>query len=173
MKITLACLWLPLLAASLLTACSPTLDWREVRAADASFSALFPAKPASVTRPVNLNGTPLSMTMTGADVDGVTYAVGSAVLPQGETSAALHLMKQALVRNIAGTLSLEKQLTPQHGASAAIEIEAFGTSGTRPLQLSARFVAKDRRIFQVLVVGPKQAVTRDAVVTFLSSFKPN
>jgi hypothetical protein len=35
---------------------------------------MFPAKPASFTRTIDLDGAQVSMTMTAADVDGATFA---------------------------------------------------------------------------------------------------
>ncbi|HEU0204031.1 MAG TPA: hypothetical protein VFR86_26785, partial [Burkholderiaceae bacterium] len=41
--------WLALLAAAL-AACSPTFNWREVRASDGAFVVALPDKPQRVTR---------------------------------------------------------------------------------------------------------------------------
>ena len=60
-----------------LAACSPKFDWREVRGSEAPFSILLPAKPASISRELKLDGVLLKMQMTAADVDGISFAVGS------------------------------------------------------------------------------------------------
>jgi hypothetical protein len=154
---------------SLVAACSPKFDWREVRGTNAPFVVLLPAKPASHTRTVNLDGLQVPMTMTAADVDGVTFAVGTAELPDAAQAArALAAMKTALVRNIGGTIRQEK--TSVAGAvSATIDIEASG--GDR--LLIARFLSRDKRIYQVIMVGKESAVSREAVDTFFTSFKLN
>jgi hypothetical protein len=159
-----------------LAACTPRLDWREVRGADARFVVLLPAKPASHTRPVNLDGMQINMTMTAAEVDGVTFAIGSASLAdRGKANAALQAMKTALIRNIGGTLRREKALPAGADTPATVEIEAVGpasaATGGRPRLLVARFMAKDERIYQVLAVGPEPAMTREALDTFFDSFK--
>lgn len=154
---------------ALLAACSPKYDWREVRGANAPFVVLLPAKPATQTRDINLDGLQVSMTMTAADVDGVSFAVGSAELGDAtQAPRALAAMKTALVRNIGGTVSRE-QASAAGVVPATIDIEASGNGRL----LLARFAAKDKRIYQAVVVGKQNAVSREAADTFLESFKPN
>lgn len=161
-----------------LSACTPTYDWREVRGTDAPFVVLLPAKPSTHSRPINLDGIQLTMTMTAAEVDGVTFAVGSASLPDpAPPRDALTAMKTALVKNIDGTVRFEKSSIAADNPAPFINIEAVGTAGRKvkkhPTLLVARFAAKDRRIYQAVVVGPEDAVSRDAVDTFFTSLKLN
>lgn len=155
----------------LLIACSPKYDWREVRGGGAPFIVTLPAKPASHTRQIDLDGLPVTMTMTATEVDDVTFAVGAAELGDAaQSSKAINAMKTALVRNIGGTVRHEKS-TP-----AMIEIEAGGPpgsgSGGQPRLMLARFYAKDKFIYQVVVVGAEKSVSREAADTFFTSFKP-
>jgi hypothetical protein len=156
-------------AALVMLGCTPRYDWREVRGTDDSYSILLPAKPAALTRTINLDGVRVAMTMTAAEVDGVTFAVGSAQLPDAPAAqAALDKMKVALVKNINGGIKHEKRPTPGE-RMPTIELEARGDRNGRPLLLLARFVAKDRRAYQVVVAGPEKAVVREAAETFLTS----
>lgn len=66
-----------ILLLALLAGCTPGHDWREVRNSDAAFVVLMPAKPSTLTRQIDLDGVKVSMTMTAAEIDTVTYAVGS------------------------------------------------------------------------------------------------
>lgn len=155
---------------ALLAACSPKYDWREVRGASAPFVVLLPAKPASHTRTVNLDGIEVSMTMTAADVDDVTFAVGTAELPdEARALHALTAMKTALVRNIGGSVRKETASAPG-AVPATIDIEAAGADSR---VLFGRFVANGKRIYQVVAVGKESALPREAVDTFLTSFKFN
>jgi hypothetical protein len=178
LKISLSPVLAAVCAAALtLSACNPTYNWREVRGVDASYTITLPAKPSSHARPVNLGGTQVTMTMTAAEVEGVTFAVGSAVLPDAaQAQQALGAMKTALVNNIGGTVRQEKISGPP-AAPTEITIEAVGTPGAntsgQPRLLFARFIAKDTRAYQVIVLGKEKAVTREAVDTFLTSFKPD
>lgn len=67
-------------AAWLLVACSPALDWRELRPAGAGVVALFPCKPASHARRLMLAGTTVTMTLHACTADGVTWALAHADL---------------------------------------------------------------------------------------------
>lgn len=155
---------------ALLAACSPKFDWREVRGSSAPFVVLLPAKPASHTRTINLDGIQVSMTMTAADVDGVTFAVGTAELPdEAGAQKALISMKTALVRNIGGTVRKEKSSAPG-AVPATIDIEAAGAESR---VLFGRFVANGRHVYQVIAVGKENALPPEAVDTFLTSFKIN
>lgn len=160
-----------------LSACSPKYDWREVQGAGAPYTVALPAKPSSLSRPINLDGTQVTMTMTAAEVDDVTFAVGTAELPDAaKAQQALAAMKTTLVKNIDGTIRQEKT-TGSAAAPTSIEIEAIGEpsarTGGQPRVLFARFIAKDMRVYQIVVVGKEKAVTRELVDTFFTSFRTN
>lgn len=160
--------------ALLLLGCTPHFDWREVRGSNAPFSVLLPAKPVTLSRPVNLNGIQVTMTMTAAEVDGVAFAVGSAELADAASAAAaLEAMQAAMLKNIGG--SVRRQTSSGAGSNRSIDLEAIGAParGTAPPLLVARFVARERRVYQAVVLGPEPAVAREAVETFLTSFKPD
>ncbi len=162
----------------LFAACSPKLDWREVHGANAPFVILMPAKPVTASRPIDLDGMPVTMSMTAAEVDGVSFALGTAELPDAsKAQAALIAMKTAMVKNISGVVMHEKLLDPAGSQPATIELETRGTPGPdgagEPRLLVARFAAKDKRVYQAVVLGHEKKVSREAVDTFLTSFKLN
>lgn len=185
---------------SLLAGCTPTYDWRTVRGTGIPFTVLLPAKPASMTRSVNLGGITASMTMTAAEVDHVTFAVGTAELASADQArAALGVMKDTMVRNIGGVVLQEKNIAEPGGQR--IDVDAgpagsgvAGTTGapgspgkpgspgtpaapttstmppTNASMLHARFIAHERRVYQVMVIGPAKSMKTEAVDTFLTSF---
>jgi hypothetical protein len=154
-----------------LGACSPKYDWREVRGASAPFVVMLPGKPSTQTRTINLDGTQVAMTMTGAEVDGATFAVGSVELPDAaRAQAALQTMKAGLIRNVGGTVTREK--AESSGGQSIIEIDASGPPGPGGARkLSARFVQKGQRVYQVIVLGTARPVPQEEIDTFLTSFK--
>lgn len=169
---------LVLVVALLLAACAPKFDWREVHGAEAPFEVLMPAKPDRLSQPVNLDGQSTTMTMTAAEIDGVTFAVGTAALADAQAARrALDAMKTAMVRNIGGRIDREKTSAagPAGGAQTVIDIEATGAPGPRtggkPRMLAARFIARDARVYQAVVIGPRGTVPAEAIDTFLASFK--
>ena len=163
-------------AALALLGCTPRYDWREVHDAESRFTVLMPIKPTTLARPINLDGIELTMAMTAAEVDGVTFAVGSVQLPDGAAArAALDKMKTALVKNINGSIKHEKRSAPAEPVST-IDIDASGSRSGQPYLLLAHFAANDTRAYQVIVVGREPAVAavaHEAADTFLTSFKLN
>lgn len=154
---------LALLLALTLSACSPKYDWRDYRSGDAPYAVLFPGKPATQTRTVQLDQLTLSMTMSASDIDGVVFAIGSAQLADAaQAPAALAAMQRAMVANIGGTIT-RSQAIPGGGT----EIQASGKS----MRLLGRFVARDRRIYQIVIVGPAQKIETETAETFFTSFK--
>lgn len=170
---------LSLLCCLALLGCSPTYDWREIRGTEAPYMALMPGKPSSHTRAVNLNGLEVSMTLTAVEVEEVVFAVGTAQLDdRAQAAHALAAMKTALVNNISGTVRSEKQLAPVgQPPLPVLQLEASGTpSASRQQQahlLLARLIAKDQRVYQVLVLGPEDKIKREEADTFFSGFKIN
>jgi len=163
---------LALCMAAALSACSPQYDWRDYRSNDAPYAVLFPGKPASQTRDIKLDDLDVKMTMTATEVDGVVFAVGSAQLAEAARApAALEAMKTALVKNIGATVT--KSAASATGAQTVLDVEAKGSQNGEPMLLIGRFIAKDRRIYQVIVMGREKNVVRDTVETWFSSFKLN
>lgn len=158
-----------------LNGCDPTLNWREVRSDDASYTALFPAKPTSFERAVNLDGIQVMMNMTAAEADGVSFAVATAIIEdEGQRAKALIAMQTAMLRNIRGEIT-EKKTVNVKGGATAIQIHATGQAGQAgtPLVLFARFVIHESRVFQVIALGPKEKLSAETADTFLSSFAFN
>jgi hypothetical protein len=160
---------LALLLLATLSACSPQYDWRDYRSNDAPYAVLFPGKPATQTRNIKLDQLDVSMTMTAAEVDGVIFAVGSAQVPDAaQASAAVEAMKTALVKNIGATVT--SSTSP---AAGTLDVEASGSQNGEAMRLIGRFIAKDKRIYQVIVMGRARNMVQDTVDTYLSSFKLN
>lgn len=173
LKATIAALALPLLAA-----CSPKYNWRDYSPPDAAYRVTFPAKPASYSRSVNLDGKTIEMAMTAAEVDGAVFAVGAAQASDpAAAQAALGAMKTALVRNIDGTVLSEKSAVAASASNgkateaASSDVEAEGSHQGVRMRLVGHFVARDKRFYQVVVIGPAKAIVPEQTEQFLSSFK--
>jgi len=161
---------LALLAAVALSACSPKYDWRDYHSKDAPYSVLFPGKPASATRPVQLGALKVDMTMTATEIDGVVFAVGSARLADAaQAPAAIEAMKTALVNNIGATVTSSK--AGASGAQTTLDVDAKGAQNGESMRLVGRFISKGQRVYQVVVMGQAQHIVPDTVDTYLSSFK--
>lgn len=155
-----------------LTACTPKYDWREVHGTDAQFVVLMPAKPTTFARPIKLGDHQTTMTMMAAEVNGVTFAIGSATLPDAEQARrALPIMQMAMVNNINGKITSQKNAADR----STLEVDATGLSpaqgNKQPLRLVARFIARDKQVLQVMVIGPAKAMPQDALDTYFDGFK--
>lgn len=154
-----------------LLACSPSLNWRECRNAEAHYTVLLPAKPSSHSRTVTLADMKIDMHMTAAEADEMNFAVASALINDAaQRSQALALMQQAMVKNIAGSVTHQKTLTLKDGTEA-IEIEASGAlANGSTMRLFARFAMKDQRVYQAVAIGSSHKLSADIADTFLASF---
>jgi hypothetical protein len=167
-----------LLAAGLLSACSPKYNWRDYTSQDAAYRVMFPGKPTSHMRKIDLDGMPVNMTMTATEVDDTTFAVGSAEAPDAASAQkALAAMKTALVRNIGATVTSEKVASASSAdgkssrQSGAIDIEASGVQNGAPMRLIGHFEARDKRFYQVIVMGKSKSVAPEQIEQFMSSFR--
>jgi hypothetical protein len=170
------------LAVFALGACSPKYNWRDYASPDAGYRVTFPAKPSSATRSVDLDGMRVSMTMTAAEVDGATFAVGAAEAPDAvRARAALDAMRLALLRNIGAapgagrtaSASASSSATEGGTSRAAIDVDATGSARNGqggPLRLVGHFEARGTRFYQVIVVAKDKAVPPEQIEQFLTSF---
>lgn len=150
-----------------LAACSPTYNWRDYTSPDARYRVTFPGKPSSATRSIDLDGLQVSMTMTAAEVEGATFAVGAAEAPDAaRAQAALAAMKLALLRNIGAPLPGAQA----PGAPGTTRVDATGTGQGRPMRLVGRFEARGTRFYQVIVIGRDKTVPPEQIEQFLTSF---
>ena len=152
------------LVALLALACSPELDWRELKSTDGGFAALLPAKPRYEVR--TLAGAPaVTMHLWSARAANSVFGVGYADHPAVDI-ATLDGTRDALVKNIGGRLLEEKSLVQSglHGRDFSAE-----GGGTR---LRARLLVSGTRLYQLAVLGEQNAVAAPDIDLFLSSFQP-
>ena len=158
------------LAATLcLSGCNPTYNWRDYSSADAPYRIMFPAKPVTHTRAIDLNGMQVEMTMTAAEVEGAMFAVGTGVAPDAaQAQAAVAAMRTALVRNIGA--KVERESTAGTGTNTAVDIDAIGSANGQPMKLRGHFEARGTRFYQVIVMGKASAMSAERTDQFISSF---
>ena len=104
-----ATLWLP----AALVACSPALDWREVRPEGSGVIALFPCRPDKHERPVRIAGAELRMQLHSCDAAGSTFSL--AVVDGAEpvrVEPLLVALKASAAANIAGGAPLAEPFAP-------------------------------------------------------------
>jgi hypothetical protein len=169
-----------LVACAMLSGCAPRYDWREIRADDDRYLAMMPARPDRMTRPIDLDGMAVNMTMQGARIDGVAFIVGAVQLPDDSVAVrerALAAMRTAMVRNVQGTESRADAVAVQVvdasgrvvGSAPGWRFEASGRAGDRVVSLHAVFASRGGRAWQAVVLGPDPE--RDQARIFLDGFR--
>ena len=163
-------LWAALLACALLAGCSSRYDWREVSPPQAPMKMMLPAKPAEMTRQINLNGLEVDMQMHGARAGGQMFTAAWVRLPQAareEVPAAdrpvlaLKAMQEGMLNNISATTSDMQERTislispggDKIGLAPARFVEAEGVARDEPIHMQAVFVSLGDNLFQFVVMG--------------------
>lgn len=116
----------------LLAACSPTLNWREVRPGGGELKALLPCKPDQAQRRQSLAGQEVDVHMLGCEAGGALYAVSVAEL--GDRLNALDVQTQwqaSLLGNMQASTSVRSHWTLK-GADVSVAPVRLSAQGLRP-----------------------------------------
>jgi len=155
-----------------LVACSPALDWREVRPADSDALALFPCKPERFARRVPLAGAQVEMRLASCKAQDTTYAIGYATLVEpAQVTPALVQLRSAAAANIGGTPAAADWtiagMTPNPLAQKLV-MQGHDAEG-KPVHEEAVFFVRGLRVYQATMVGP--ALDPAAAETFFNGLK--
>jgi len=162
-----------LLALVPLCACSPTLDWREVRPEGGGVVALFPCKPSTDARMVTLGDAPVRMVLAACRAGDATWAIAFADTAEpSKVGPALAALRVASASNLGGTPRVMAPLqisgmTPNPQAER-VRIEGK-LPGGEAVNLEAAFFVKGTRVFQATVMGAQPG--SEAAATFFDSLK--
>jgi hypothetical protein len=163
--------------------CSPEFNWRETRSEDHRFMVLLPARPATLTREIDLEGQRVQMTMIGARVDRALFTVGAVQLEVPEVglgaarARALEAMRVAMLRNIGAEpqsgmpvrVGVVDSAGATRGALEAISVQASGRAAGEAVVMQAIFAGDRDRLWQaVAITTPAQA---EQARTMLDSFR--
>lgn len=117
--------------ALVLAACSPSLNWREVRPGG-ELKALLPCKPDQGSRRQNLAGREIEVQMLGCEAAGALYAVSVAELGEARHAQAVQVQWQAnLLGNMQATASTSSAWSLK-GANTLLEPVRLKARGLRP-----------------------------------------
>lgn len=150
----------PLLSLVLLmAACSPSLNWREVRPEGSGLTLMFPCKPELLSRALEAPGAPASarMGLAHCEAAGLSFSLSWSEVPDPtQVAPALVQMREALLAGLklpaAQPLALQVPgMTPSAGAVT----QTLGAPGGRGQQARLAVFARGLRVYQLLVVGPR------------------
>lgn len=159
--------------AGALIACSPALDWREVRAPGAAVAALMPCKPAAQQRHLSLAGVPVVMSLQACSAGGLTWALVSADLADpARVGAALDDLLAASARNVSAVLPVGSTFAPP-GSTPHVRSRRIRLAGTLPdgsrAQLESAVFTHGTWVFQATVLGEK--ADAEAADSFFASLR--
>jgi hypothetical protein len=145
----------PLLVLGLVLAgaCTPSLDWREVRPADAGLLTLFPCKPEVFSRPATA-AEPARMGLAQCKAGGLSFALSWAELPDpAQVTPALRQMREAVA------VKLEARAEPAQplqvpGMTPNAEALSQRLAGSQQAQVAV--FARGKVVYQALMLGPKR-----------------
>ena len=160
------------LALCAVAACTPALNWREVRL-DGGAMALFPCKPDHQTRTVALAGQTVALTLHACGAAGLRFAVAQAdVLTPERVEPALAALAEAQARNLQAVLPAgEPAQVP--GMTPNAQARRYALSGRRPdgsgVQAQLLLFARGTQVLQATVLdGTPDA---QAVHTFMDALR--
>lgn len=162
-----------LLAALLLAACSPALDWRELRPEDSGAVAMFPCRPASHARRVRLAGGEVLLTLHSCSAADATWALAVAdVADPARVGPALDELRRSAAANIAAHETRELAFgvpgaTPNAGAGR-LALAGRRADGA-PVREQVAVFAKGTRVYQATALGP--ALPAEALEIFFGGLK--
>lgn len=150
------------------TACSPKFDWRDARGSDAPYTILMPGKPLSDSKDLQLEGVSLKMHMLAAEVEGISFAVGSTKVDDAaKAGQIMAAMKNGMIKNIQGTSDSTKTIAPD-----MVEVRGKLGNGT-PVLMVGRFLTHGPWVYQVILLGQEKNIKPEVIDTFMTSFKAN
>ena len=156
-----------------LTACSPTLDWREFVPEGSELGVTFPCRPDRHARPLMMAGEKVTMEMLVCSAGDATYAVSFFdVADPARVSTVLGEWRSSAVRNVQGEAPALspwqiKGMTPNDQAGRMV------VSGRLPdgaaVQEHAVFFVRGLRVYSATLIGARPA--SQAVEIFFSGLK--
>lgn len=112
------------------SACSPTLDWRTVRADDLLYEALYPGKPSRAEKSIIFDGQKMTMTIEASKVENALYAVGVINVPKDisqkfDTNNLLKYLQTGMLSNLKNSSApVEKTVTIKTAGQSSIDLSA-------------------------------------------------
>ncbi len=152
-----------------LTACTPTLNWRQVPLE--RITVLLPCKPDRAQRTLRLGERDVTLSMAGCEAAGALFAVSH--IPLADTTATTGLVQDwraAMLANMHATSVVDSPLPVPPGFTVASRIAVQGQRPDgSPVQGQLVWLASGSDVFHLAVYGER--LTPELVDTFFSDAK--
>jgi hypothetical protein len=154
----------------LIAACTPTFNWRTVRAEGAPLQALMPCKPDRAEREVPLGGLNATLHMLSCDTGGLTFAVAWVDAGDAARAAlALQAWRRATLVAVQADPAVADDPAAQwpaalSGSDSALGLQASGRDPRgEPVKVRALHASQGGRLVHAAIYGrdiaPEQAAT--------------
>lgn len=155
--------------ATVLTACSPALNWRAVQVEQ--LQAMLPCKPDHAQRPVRLGPLDVTMQMSGCEASGALYAISHVRVGNAlQASAAQTDWRAATLANLQAG-SVQSQVLPwarpgagpsesgTAGLATHPPLEILAVQGQGPdgkmVQARLAWISRGADLYHIAVYGPQ------------------
>jgi len=154
-------------------ACTPTLDWRELRPEGSGALVLLPCRPSVQVRGVRLAGQTVRLAMHACSAGGATWALAVAdVGDPAQVAPALDELRRAAAANLGAAGGQPLPLTvagaTPNPSSMRLQISGRLADGSAVQEQVAVF-ARGTQVFQASVIGER--LPADGVETFFASLR--
>jgi len=142
--------------AGMLAACSPDYNWRQVAVGDGAVQAIFPDKPQNYERSLNFSGHDVSFGLTSVNVQGASFTVAYAPLPETlrADAGASRQLADAVLRSLYHNLGAQEPAQlPELGKPFVID----GAGPKKPLRLRATVWLTNRALVEGLVMAEQES----------------
>ncbi|MBK0391100.1 hypothetical protein [Ramlibacter algicola] len=141
------------------SACSPTFNWREVRAEPAPLKVLLPCKPDKGSRRVPLGGHDVDLAVIGCDAGGATFAVLQVDAEDpSRVPVVLEQWQRATLLNLHGTAGDARPFAPA-GSTPVPGAQRVSVQGQRadgsPVRGEIAYFTRGTHVFQAVVYAPQ------------------
>jgi hypothetical protein len=160
-------------AIAALAACTPTFNWRVVRAESIPLKAMLPCKPDKAKRTVSMAGREVELRVIGCHAGGATFAIlaGDVVDPLS-SAAVLGQWKTATLAGLKSTDATERAFLPSGAMALAQSVRVTATglqAGGAKVQAQAAYFARGSQVVQAIVFA--QQLPTGAVDTFFAGLE--
>jgi hypothetical protein len=143
-----------------LSACTPTLDWRELRPEGSQARLMFPCKPASHARRVAIAGETVEMSIFACSAGETVYALSFAdVKDPARVSSALDELGRAAQANLQSSTAAVSQAAKVVGMTPHPHSVQWRLAGRLPdgrdVQERVVLFSHGTRVYQATMLGAK------------------
>ncbi len=161
--------------AAMLSGCSPTLDWRQVRPEGSGVTMLFPCRPARVERRVRVGDDTLLMRLHSCSAGGASFSLAVADAGQPDRVAPLlAALRSGAIANVGGVASAAAS-APVAGATPNAQEGRLRIDGRLPDGRSvvehAAFFGRGVTLCQATVLTIDKPVTTETLGTFFDALR--